>query len=459
MPCNLSLIADSQGGNQVRKIVITTFALALLLILMGGWSPAQAQTAVPPTPGPGLFVTNLRLSPAQPAFNQNISFFGTFSNTTSSVMNFLWKVYIFRADTPTHSNQETTALQTGFAVGSAEYQSLGTFNLGPTGFQCEYFYAQVGWLDTNNKINYFTDPTGVTYQKGFSICDANIIPTAVPATPAPTAVPPTPGPGLYINNLRLSPAQPAFSQDITFYATYANTTNAVQNYNWRVYIYRADTVTHSDNETTGLQTGFPVGTGEVQSQGTYSYGATGFPCEYFFARVGWLDPNNKITFFTASDGRIYQKGFSICDKNLITTAAPASAAPAPTAAPAAPAPGVFVTNVRLQPFDTPQHNQDTTFFPTFQNTASVVENFTWKIYVWRADTINVSTWQSAPTSGSFAPGSTSDGQSGNTFRYGATGYTCDYFFLRVGWIDSNGVINYFYTPAGQVYQKGFSICN
>jgi hypothetical protein len=443
----------------VRKFVVTTLVLALLMIVMGAWSPAQAQTAVPPTPGPGLYVTNLRLSPAQPAFNQNIGFYATFSNTTSVVQNFLWKVYIFRADTPTRSNQETTALQTGFAVGSGEYQSLGTFNLGPTGYQCEYFYAQVGWLDSNNKLTFFPTTDGTAYKKGFSICDANIIPTAVPAAPAPTAVPPTPGPGLFINNLRLSPAQPAFNQDIVFYATYSNTTSTVQNFNWRVYIYRADTVTHSDNETSGLQTGFPVGTGEVQSLGNYSYGPTGFQCEYFFARVGWLDSNNKITFFTASDGTVYQKGFSICDKNVIPTAVPANAAPAPTAVPAAPGAGLFVTNVRLQPFETPQHNQDTTLFPTFQNTATVVQNFTWKVYVWRADTINVSAWESAPAQGSFAAGSTSEAQSLNNFRYGATGYNCDYFYLRVGWTDSSGVIRYFTTPAGVVYQKGFSVCN
>jgi hypothetical protein len=454
---SIVLIADSQGGKEVRKFVITAFALALLLISMGALSPAQAQTAVPPTPGPGLFVSSLRLSPAQPAFNQNVSFYATFSNTTSVVQNFLWKVYIFRADTPTHSNDETSALQTGFAVGTSETQSLGTFRLGPTGYQCEYFYAQVGWLDANNKITYFTAPDGSDYKKGFSVCDANIIPTAVPASPAATAVPPAPGPGLYINNLRLSPAQPAFNDRITFFATYANTTSTVQNFNWRVYIYRADTITHSDNETSGLQTGFPVGTGEVQSLGNYFYGPTGFQCEYFFARVGWLDSNNKITFFTASDGTLYQKGFAICDKNVIPTVAPA--APAPTAVPPPPGAGLFVTKVRLQPFATPQHNQATTFFPTFQNTANVVENFAWKVYVFRADTPNISNWETAPAPGSFAPGSTAEAQSANNFSYGATGYSCDYFFLRVGWVDSNGVINYFSTPAGQMFQQGFSVCN
>jgi len=444
----------------VRKFVVPMVAFALLLILMGAWSPAQAQTAVPPTPGPGLFVTNLRLSPAQPAFNQNISFYATLSNTTAVVQNFLWKVYIFRADTPTHSNEETSALQTGFPVGSSETQSLGTFRLGPTGYQCEYFYAQVGWLDANNKITFFTAPDGSDYKKGFSICDANIIPTPVPASPAATAVPPPPpGPGLYINNLRLSPAQPAFNDRITFFATYANTTSTVQNFNWRVYVYRADTITKSNNETSGLQTGFPVGTGEVQSLGNFFYGPTGFQCEYFFARVGWLDSNNKITFFTASDGTVYQKGFAICDKNVIPTVAPAAAAAAPTAVPPPPGAGLFVTKVRLQPFATPQHNQATTFFPTFQNTATVVENFAWKVYVFRADTPNISNWETAPAQGSFAAGSTTEAQSANNFTYGSTGYNCDYFFLRVGWVDSNGVINYFSTPAGQMFQQGFSICN
>ena len=440
----------------MRRFITTTLALALLLILMGAWSPAQAQTAVPPTPGPGLFVSNLKLTPAQPAFNQNVGFSATFSNTTNVVQNFLWKVYIFRADTPAHPNEETSALQTGFAVGSGDYQSLGTFRIGPTGYQCEYFYAQVGWLDSNNQITFFAAPDGTAYKKGFSVCDVNIIPTAVPASPAPTAAPSMPGPGLFINNLRLSPAQPAFNDRIAFFATYANTTNAVQNFNWRVYIYRADTTSHSDNETSGLQTGFPVGTGEVQSLGNYFYGPTGYQCEYFFARVGWLDSNNKITFFTASDGTLYQKGFAICDKNVIPTAVAAPAAA--TGTPPPPAPGLFVTNVRLQPFETPQHNQDTSLFPTFQNTSTTVQNFAWKVYVFRADTPNVSAWDSASSQGSFAASTTAEVQTANNFRYGATGYDCDYFFLRVGWTDGNGVIKYFTTPAGQLYQKGFSVC-
>ncbi len=275
---------------------------------------APTNVSIPvPTPQPGLYVSAMKLSPAQPAFNQNISFTPTFVNATSTVQNFNWKVYIWRADTVTKTDNETTAQMTGFPVGAGDFPSLGTYRYGPTGYPCEYFFARVGWLDANNKVTYFTKPDGTDFNQGFKICDVNIIPTPVPQTTAPTAVPPPPGPGLFVTNLRLQPFEtPQHFMPTTFFATFQNTSNVVQNFTWRVYIYRADTPTRSNIETTNLLTAFPVGTQEIQSVGTFTYGSTGYPCDYFFARVGWIDANNKITFFPKPDGTVYEKGFKVC---------------------------------------------------------------------------------------------------------------------------------------------------
>jgi hypothetical protein len=435
----------------MKRFLKIALGLGLVLVFCGTLSPAYAQT-----PGPGLFVTNLRLNPSQPAFNQTLSFYATFSNTTSTPQNFTWKVYIFRADTPTKYIEETTAQMTGFAVGTLEYPALGSFHYGPTGYSCEFFFAQVGWLDANNNVTYLTSPDGTVYQKGFQICDASLIPTPAPVTPAPTSVPPTPGPGLFVSALGLSPAQPAFNQDITFNATFLNNSSTVQTFNWKVYIYRADTPDRSNNETTALLTSFPVGTGQYTSLGSFHYGPTGYTCEYFFARVGWLDANNQINFLLAPDGTVFQKGFTICDASVIPTLIPAT--PAPTAVPPTPGPGLFVTNVRLQPFDTPQHNMPTTFFVTFQNTSNTGMTFPWRVLIYRADTPNKSNTDTAIQLTSFPVG-TQEVQALNTFSYGATGYTCDYFFARVAWLDANNQVNFFLAPGGTVYQKGFQICN
>ncbi len=276
-------------------------------------APSNTPTP-PPTVQPGLYVSALRLTPAQPAFNQNIAFAPTFVNATGTVQNFTWKVYIWRADTVTKTDNETSAQLTAFPAGVSSFTSLGSYRYGATGYQCEYFFARVGWLDANNKVTYFTKPDGTDFNQGFKICDINIIPTNVPPTAASTAVPPTPGPGLFVTNLRLQPSgTPQHFMPTTFFATFQNTTTTVQNFTWRVYIYRADTPNKSNIETTNLLTAFPVGTEEVQSLGTFTYGATGNPCDYFFARVGWIDANNKITFFTTPDGQVYQKGFQVCN--------------------------------------------------------------------------------------------------------------------------------------------------
>lgn len=285
-------------------------------------------------------------------------------------------------------------------------------------------------------------------------------PTAVP--PTATAVPPTTVPtpsapaGLYATDMRLQPGQPTFNTTISFFPVFTNTDSKPLNFKWLVYIYKADEVTKSNNETSPQQTSFASGTKEYTTLGTFRYGATGRQCEYFFARTAWLDGDNKAHFFTTLDGKVYEKGFSICDASVVPTMVPATAAPA-TAIPK-PAPGLFVTNVRLEPFEQPQHNQDTKFFVAFTNNADAVLNFKWLVYVYRGDNLNVSNWQTTSQQTGFPVG-TSEYASINTFRYGTTGYTCDRFLIRVGWLDPDNKTHFFMTPDGAVYEKGFSVCN
>ena len=280
--------------------------------------PATA-TAVPPTAtaapvaAPGLYVADIRVQPASPAFNQNISFFVTFNNADTKPLVFNWKLLIYRADIVTKSDNETSVVNTIFAPGKSEVAALGTYKYGATGRTCEYFFARIVWMDSNNQARQFTTVDGKTLDKGFQICDVATIPTSVPsaAQPASTVAPATTN--LFVTGMRLDPAQPAHNQTINLYPTFNNPTNAPQNYMWNVFIYRASTPLNPETDTTAVQSSFAAGSNtEAKAGNSYSFGATGNTCDYFFARVGWKS-GDKVYFFAQPDGKIFEKGFAICN--------------------------------------------------------------------------------------------------------------------------------------------------
>ncbi len=277
--------------------------------------PPTAAPAVPPAPTvpPGLYVVNLRLEPERPAYNQSVAFFATFANATDRTQNFRWRVYIYRGDTPWRTNSETTFTDTGFPVGRGEYRSPGSFHYGQTDAKCEFFFAKVGWVDETNKVTYFANTDGKEIQKDFAVCQPSEIPAAVSAPPPPPSGAAAVGPGLYVSSVRVSPEKPARNQDVTFFVTFSNTTNTVQNFTWRVYIYKSDALDRSNSETTFTGTSFPVGSGEYKSLGAFRYGPSGSQCDDFIARVGWADQNNKVTFFADSNGKVVEKPFSVCN--------------------------------------------------------------------------------------------------------------------------------------------------
>ncbi len=268
-------------------------------------------TAVPPTAvPPGLYVTNVRISPDRPAFNQQVTFATTFQNTASGDQNLRWAVYIFKADEANKSNNETAALFSTFPPGVREFNSPGGFRYGPTGRACEYFFVRVGWINAEAKIVWFNDPTGKLYEKGFQVCDVNVIPTLPPPPPTPVGAVPTLAPGLFVTDLRIQPA-PLRGVDLSFFPTFTNTKGTQMTFTWRVLIYRAENRATSYSETSWLQTHFQVNPGEVQSLGKWKL-ALGGPCENFFARVGWLDVNNQTQFFFKPDGTVFEKSFAVC---------------------------------------------------------------------------------------------------------------------------------------------------
>jgi hypothetical protein len=260
-----------------------------------------------------LYVADVRIQPTSPAFNQNISFFVTFNNTDTKPFTANWKLFVYRADIVTKSDNETSVVNTIFAPGKTEVPTQPPYKYGATGRTCEYFFVRVVLMDSNNQPNQFTTIDGKVFEKGFQVCDIATIPTAVPPAAQPTNTVTPPGAGLFVTGMRLDPAQPGHSQNINFYPTFNNTTSAPQNFAWKVYVYNAASPANPVLDTTPVQASFVAGSSTEGKAGSpYFWGATGNQCDYFFARVGFQDGDKRV-FYTTPDGKFFEKSFSLCN--------------------------------------------------------------------------------------------------------------------------------------------------
>ncbi len=137
-------------------------------------------------------------------------------------------------------------------------------------------------------------------------------PPTVSNLPQPTPVPPTLAapPGLYVTGVRLEPG-PQRGVDIGFYPMFLNTTGGTQTYRVKVYLYRAENMRNSYGETSTGSITIPVGSTEQKGAGSWKLGGGG-GCEDFVARVGWIDDQNRITYFNAPAGGTFESRFSVC---------------------------------------------------------------------------------------------------------------------------------------------------
>ncbi len=140
-------------------------------------------------------------------------------------------------------------------------------------------------------------------------------PTPVPPTRAPSATPlpiasPTVAAGTFVTNLRISPDPPLRGQDLSFYVTFQ--TDVPTEFRAVVYIYSFD----SPNKATGQtdekwRVMIPAGTTELQALGTWQL-RLGGGCENFFARVSYIDEENKKHTLTRPDGSAFEPPITIC---------------------------------------------------------------------------------------------------------------------------------------------------
>ncbi len=167
----------------------------------------------------------------------------------------------------------------------------------------------------------------------------NVIPPT--ATPTPTPVPPTPTnvpptataprptqtrprptatteasptlsapPGIYVNTLRVTPAQPRAGDPMQFSVEFLNTTGRAQNMNWCVDLFKPDNVAKSVGISSCQRQEIPEGTSEL-SGARWNLQQVG-ACEPYLAKAIFLDQAQARFSFLQPDGRDYWLNFTVC---------------------------------------------------------------------------------------------------------------------------------------------------
>ncbi len=118
---------------------------------------------------PYLYVTNLRLDPSPPERNQDVNFYVTFLNTSSSVQKYRWNVYVYKQDDLKNSFGRIAPILTEVpANNTVEQKGEGSWNTGQGG--CGRYLGRVVWLDEYNKETFFTGPNGQVFEWWFQVC-------------------------------------------------------------------------------------------------------------------------------------------------------------------------------------------------------------------------------------------------------------------------------------------------
>jgi len=134
-------------------------------------------------------------------------------------------------------------------------------------------------------------------------------PTAVPPTAAPS-VPAGLAPGVYVNSVRVEPADLHNGQYPTFYVTFVNSTSGTLYYKWFVKLYEPDK-RNSFGETTKVDSTLPAGTAQVASAANWRAPGTS-PCRPFIARIFYQAPDGTILEFPKPGGDNFWFYFSVC---------------------------------------------------------------------------------------------------------------------------------------------------
>lgn len=129
---------------------------------------------------------------------------------------------------------------------------------------------------------------------------------APPATSIPSNVPP----GVFVTGLRTTDPNPNRNADVSFVATFLNSTGAPQNFDWLVMVYQPD-AKKAFGETAVQRITVPVGVSEFTSPSNWSVRGPG-GCVSLYARPYFQNPDSSRTLFKQTDGSDVTFSFTVC---------------------------------------------------------------------------------------------------------------------------------------------------
>ena len=129
---------------------------------------AAAPTKAAPQAPPGVYLTALRVDPANPVRNQGVRFIGKFLNTTGKPQSMDWVVVIREPDAK-KSFGETSVAGITVPVGTSEIASPDNWKV-TGGGGCIPFYAQAFSVKADNSRVLLASTNGNAVSAGFNVC-------------------------------------------------------------------------------------------------------------------------------------------------------------------------------------------------------------------------------------------------------------------------------------------------
>lgn len=171
------------------KIAVETAVAATLTAMVPTVTPTFTPTNTPtmtptftpfptptytPVPPPGVYVTNIRIDPPYPHHREDVRFYVTFFNTTSSTQYYRWFVFIYRASQSNPFGQTSYDKWEGdnIPIGRNEIGTLNTWKIVSGGGEpCLQYWAIVYWYDAETQAKHeFADMYAQEIIKYFWMC-------------------------------------------------------------------------------------------------------------------------------------------------------------------------------------------------------------------------------------------------------------------------------------------------
>ncbi|MBI4671341.1 MAG: hypothetical protein HY741_06690 [Chloroflexi bacterium] len=136
-------------------------------------------------------------------------------------------------------------------------------------------------------------------------------PTATTAPPTKTALPPCPS-GVCVTKIEYAPSAPKRNQDVTFTATFLNSTGGAQSYNWLILMYDPEKPGNNKGFGESPASNITVPTGESKFSITYTPVNGPGGCKNLYMRAGWKVSAFEKPLFPNTSGDPVTVFFDVC---------------------------------------------------------------------------------------------------------------------------------------------------